>query len=327
MSVGPATPRAAGPQDVQIRVSHCGICGTDLHLFHGEMDHRVRVPHIFGHEGSGVIAGTGSGVPGWQDGDRVTVRPLSSCGACPACLAGHAHICMQLKIIGVDLPGALQEIWTVPATTLHRIPDGVSLEHAALIEPIAVACHDIRLGEVKASDFVLVQGAGPIGLLIALLAQETGADVWVSETNPFRRELASELGLTTVDPMTGTLKEPVYAHRQAGVDAVFEVTGSSAAAQAMAALLRTRGRIVVVAIQTTHVTVNLFKVFLRELRMIGARVYEPQDFEKAVQIAASGKLPLAKMITNVVDLENVGSALQEMEQCGPVMKTLVRCGD
>ena len=112
-----------GAGQVQIRVAYCGICGTDLHLFHGAMAHRLTLPHVMGHEMSGAITALGSGVTGWRVGDRVTVRPLDPCGHCPACLAGHSHICHNLKFIGIDTPGALQGMWTVPAHTLHRLPE------------------------------------------------------------------------------------------------------------------------------------------------------------------------------------------------------------
>ena len=121
IAVGPCTPVEPGPGQVQIQVAYCGICGTDLHLFHGEMAHRLRLPHVMGHEMSGTIAAVGAGVDSYQAGDRVTVRPLDPCGECPACRVGHRHICQNLKFIGIDTPGALQGLFTVPARPLHRL--------------------------------------------------------------------------------------------------------------------------------------------------------------------------------------------------------------
>lgn len=173
--IGDCMPVAPTLEQVQIKVSHCGICGTDLHLFHGHMDHRVRVPQVFGHEMSGTVATVGEHVRGFSVGDHVTVRPLDPCGTCPACRAGHSHVCQRLKFIGIDVPGALQTLWTVPAHTLHRLPDSLPLQKAALVEPLAVACHDVRRGQVKQSDYIVVQGGGPIGTLIALVARIIGA--------------------------------------------------------------------------------------------------------------------------------------------------------
>jgi len=326
ISTGVCTPLPPGPGQVQIRVSHCGICGTDLHIFHGKMDQRVKLPQIIGHEMSGTIESVGEGVSDWRRSDRVTVRPLDPCGNCPACKAGHSHICMNLKFIGIDSPGAMQELWTVPAHTLHRLPASLSFDQAALIEPLSVACHDVRMGEVRAGEYVVVLGGGPIGLLIGLVAKAAGASVLISEVNPYRIQLAKGLGLDAVDPRSVDLPDVVAGNTDgAGADVVFEVAGVNAAAEMMTKLPRTRGRIVMVAIHSQPTPVDLFRFFWRELRLIGARVYEPQDFEKAIQLADSGALPLDKIVTKVVPLEGLGSAFREMESGGEVMKILVRC--
>ncbi|HEV3197997.1 MAG TPA: alcohol dehydrogenase catalytic domain-containing protein [Bryobacteraceae bacterium] len=328
IAVGPCVPVEPGPAQVQIRVAYCGICGTDLHLFHGAMAHRLHLPHVMGHETSGTISAVGPGVDGYRPGDRVTVRPLDPCGGCPACRAGHRHICQNLKFIGIDAPGALQGLWTVPAHTLHRLPESLSLEHGAMVEPIAVACHDVRMGEVKAGDYAVVIGGGPIGVLIALVAQTRGARVRMAEVNPFRIRLARDLGIEAVNPVEGDLVGLVNQETgDAGADVVFEVSGSSAGVEAMTRLPRTRGRIVVVAIFGEAPKVDLFRFFWRELKLTGARVYEPEDFEAAIGLAASGQLPLARLITSVVPLDRLGDGLRQMERGGEAMKILVNCAE
>ncbi len=324
--VGDCLPVEPETGQVRIRVSHCGICGTDLHIFHGKMDHRVKVPAVIGHEMSGVIESLGAGVEDWMPGDRVTVRPLDPCNDCPACRAGHSHICQRLKFIGIDSPGAMQGLWTVPAHALHRLPDALTMEQGALVEPIAVACHDVRLGDVRAGEYVVVQGGGPIGALVALVAQTTGARVVLTEVNPFRLELARSLGLDAVNPLEVDL--PALVEEQtggAGADAVFEVTGSAAGAAMMTRLPRTRGRIVMVAIYSEPPKVDLFRFFWRELRLVGARVYEPQDFDAAIGLAAAGRLPLEKLVTNVCPLEELEWGMRQLEKGGPVMKVLINC--
>ncbi|MHB8908342.1 MAG: zinc-dependent alcohol dehydrogenase [Syntrophales bacterium] len=324
--VGDCVPVPPGKGQVQIRVSHCGICGTDLHVFHGKMDHRVTFPQVMGHEMSGTITAVGGDVQGWTAGDRVTVRPLDPCGSCPACLAGHSHICQKLKFIGIDSPGAMQSFWTVPAHTLHRLPENLSFEQGALIEPIAVACHDVRLAAVKAGEFVVVLGGGPIGLLVACVAREEGARVIVSEVNPFRLKLAAGIGLETVNPLETDLVALVDSETGgAGADVVFEVSGSAAGAEMMTKLPRTRGRVVIVAMFPEPTKVDLFRFFWRELKLVGVRVYEPEDFEKAIVIAASGRLPMDCLITNTVPLEGLASAFRQIENGGDVVKILVRC--
>jgi 2-desacetyl-2-hydroxyethyl bacteriochlorophyllide A dehydrogenase len=292
------------------------------------MDHRVKMPAVLGHEMAGTLAAVGEGVSGYSIGDRVTVMPLDPCGTCPACQAGHSHICQRLKFIGIDVPGAMQSLWTVPAHTLHRIPDSLSMKHAAMIEPIAVACHDIRLGDVKPGEYVVVQGGGPIGILVALVAKNTGARVVVTEISPFRIALAKELGLEALDPRELDLVK--YVDEQtggAGADVVFEVSGSQAGADLMTKLVRTRGRIVVVAIFAEQPKIDLFRFFWRELKMCGARVYEHEDFDKAIEIAGSGVLPLDRLITSVYSLEQLEDGFRQMERGGDVMKILLNCSD
>jgi 2-desacetyl-2-hydroxyethyl bacteriochlorophyllide A dehydrogenase len=324
--IGECVPVAPAAGEVQIRVSHCGICGTDLHLFHGAMDHRVTKPAIIGHEMSGIIELVGANVTGWTAGDRVTVRPLDSCGECPACENGHSHICQKLKFIGIDRPGAMQKLWTVPAHTLHRLPETLSLKEGALIEPIAVACHDVRLGEVKEGEFVVVLGGGPIGTLIALVAQYKGARVLVSELNPFRIRMLRDFGVEVVNPAETDLVALVEDQTGgAGADVVFEVSSSKAGAEMMTKLPRVRGRIVVVAIFSQPPAVDLFKFFWREISMRGARVYEAQDFEEAIGLAAAGALPLDQLITNICPLEELEWGIRQLEKGGEVMKVLIEC--
>src|ERR1035437_8153934 len=309
-------------EQVQIRVAYCGICGTDLHLFHGAMAHRLTLPHVMGHEMSGTIAAGG------RAGDRVTVRPLAPCGHCPACVAGHSHICHNLKFIGIDTPGALQGMWTVPAHTLHRLPDTLALREGAMVEPVAVACHDVRLSELQEGEFAAVIGGGPIGILVALVAQARGARVVLAEVNAFRLQLARDLGIEAANPLETHLHGLVNERTGgAGADVVFEVSGSQAGADTMTKLPRTRGRIVVVAIFGDAPKVDLFRFFWRELKLTGARVYEAEDFEMAIELAAAGRLPLARLITDVLPLGRLEEAMHRMEGGGDCMKILVSCTD
>jgi (R,R)-butanediol dehydrogenase/meso-butanediol dehydrogenase/diacetyl reductase len=325
--IGDCIPVRASQGLVQIKVSYCGICGTDLHLFHGKMDHRVKIPQVIGHEMSGVVAEVGPGVEGLAAGDRVTVMPLDPCNQCPACQAGHSHICQNLKFLGIDAPGALQSYWTVPAHAVHRFPASLPQESAAMIEPLAVACHDVRLGEVKEGDYVTVLGGGPIGTLIALVSRAAGARVLVSEIDGFRLRLLRDLGLEAID---GREDLTAYVSNQtagAGADVVFEVTSSAAGVEAMTRLPRTRGRIVVVAIFAEPPKVDLFRFFWRELKLRGARVYEHEDFERAIALAASGLVPLGRLISVIYPLDQLVSGLHLLEDGGKVMKILMKCAD
>ena len=322
--VGRRDPIAPGDDEVQLKVSHCGICGTDLHIFHGAMDQRVTMPQVLGHEMSGTVHRRGAAGEHFRIGERVTVMPLAPCGACPACAAGHQHICHHLKFLGIDAPGAFQTRWTVPASAVYRLPDNLSLKHGAMIEPLAVACHDVRLAAVQKGDQVVVLGGGPIGVLVALVAQQAGADVILSEINPYRVELARNLGVEAVNPQETDLTARVMSKTgQAGADIVFEVSGSQAGASIMTELLRTRGLAVIVAIFAQPPNIDLFRFFWRELRLQGVRVYEPQDFTDAIALAASGSLPLDELITDIRPLSALKSGFEDMEKGGQVMKILL----
>jgi 2-desacetyl-2-hydroxyethyl bacteriochlorophyllide A dehydrogenase len=324
IQVGECTPVPPEEGQIQIKVSHAGICGTDLHIYHGAMDQRVTFPQIMGHEVAGTVAAMGDGVEGFSIGDPVAVMPIDSCGQCPACQAGHSHICQNLKFLGIDTPGAFQSYWTIPAHTLHRLPDNLSLAHGAMIEPLAVACHDVRLGEVKANEYVVVLGGGPIGILIALVAKQIGARILVSEVNPFRLELAQQLGLDAINPLENDL--PANENQQtndAGADVVFEVTATTAGAEMMTQLPRTRGRIVIVGIFSQPAPVDLFRFFWRELKLLGTRVYEHQDFAQAIELAAAGAIPLDQIITDIRPLSELETGFKQMESGGQVMKILL----
>ncbi|SFQ81105.1 zinc-dependent alcohol dehydrogenase [Hymenobacter arizonensis] len=323
--VEPTAAVPPAPGEVQLQVAYCGVCGTDVHLYHGAMPHRLSLPQVIGHEVSAEIAAIGEGVSGWQVGDRVTVRPLQPGTEDPSDNGQH-HIGKNLKFIGIDTPGGMQSHWNVPAHTLHRLPDSLPLTLGAMIEPLAVACHDVRLGRVQAGEYVVVIGGGPIGILIALVARQKGARVLVSEVNAARLELAHSLDLDTVNPSTSDLVAEVERFTSGAMaDVVFEVSGVAAGVAAMTQLPRARGRMVMVAIHAEPKPVDLFRVFWRELQLIGVRVYEPEDFEEAIALAESGALPLEELITQVAPLAEAQSVFDAIDRNPAGMKYLLQC--
>lgn len=323
VAAGRAEAPAAG--EVRLDVAYCGVCGTDLHIAHGAMDHRVRAPQVIGHEMSGRVAEVGDGVEGFKPGDPIVVRPLDASAGTFAD-KGYSHVSRGLKFLGIDTPGAFQSSWTVPAFTLHHVPASVDLRLAALVEPLAVACHDVRRAELAAGENALVIGAGPIGLLVALTARAQGARVVVSEVNPARAAFAAELGLKTVDPSSAD----VAAHIEevtggVGADVVFEVSGAPAAALTMTQAASIRGRIVVVAIYPDPQLVRLFDLFWKELKVRGARVYEPEDYERAIELVASGSLPLDRLITRIEPLDRLPDVFEELSTGTADVKVLIDC--
>jgi 2-desacetyl-2-hydroxyethyl bacteriochlorophyllide A dehydrogenase len=309
--------------EVCLKMAYVGVCGTDVHIYHGKMDARVKPPQIIGHEVSGVIDELGEGVTDWKVGENVTVRPLNPGEEMPAD-NGYRHIGQNLKFIGIDSSGGMQQYWNVPAFTLHRLPENLSLQLGAMIEPLAVACHDVRLGEVVAGENVVVIGGGPIGLLVALVARQKGANVMISEVNKNRIEFIQSLGFQTVNPIEQDLVKTVEEFTKGAMaDVVFEVSGVQAGVTAMTQLPKVRGIIVMVAIHSELKAVDLFRFFWREIKLIGARVYEPEDFDEAIALAASGTLPLNKMITQVSPLEDAKKVFETIDQNPSGMKYLL----
>ncbi|MDA3955110.1 alcohol dehydrogenase catalytic domain-containing protein [Oceanispirochaeta sp.] len=315
----------AGSSEVVIKIAYCGICGTDRHIYHGIMDERVKPPMTFGHEMSGTIHELGAGVTGYEKGQKVTVRPLDPDKDCIACRMGYSHICQNLNFIGVDSEGAFQQYWKVKADILHALPEDMDLEVAALTEPLAVACHDVSRSGLKKGDRVAIIGGGPIGLLIALLAQLDGADVRLLEISKERRDVAEDMGIKTIDSLTVNPVEAVFQWTGGdGADIVFEVSGSKPGAALMTGLARPRGVIVLVGIFGAPAEVVLKEIFLRELDIRGARVYQSEDFDRAIKLLHENKAPWRKVISKVASLEDAQSCFESLDEQADLMKILIK---
>src|SRR3954447_11837017 len=180
-----------GPGDALVRISHCGICGTDLHHVAGRLGHG---PLVLGHEYSGVVAAVGEDVEGWVPGDRVVGGPGLGCGACPPCRAGTPHLCRVAPVRGGAGNGSWATFRRVGAGQLFRVPDGLDLRPAALTEPLAIALRAVRRGGVQPGDRALVTGAGSIGMLAVAVLADLGVQVTVSEPSAVRRERALRVG-------------------------------------------------------------------------------------------------------------------------------------
>ncbi|MDO6604560.1 2-desacetyl-2-hydroxyethyl bacteriochlorophyllide A dehydrogenase [Arenibacter palladensis] len=311
--------------EVRIKVAYSGVCGTDVHIYHGMMDKRVKMPLTIGHEMSGTIDAIGEGVTGYSMGDKVVVRPLDDRGVKPSD-KGFNHICEDLKFIGIDSPGSMQQYWNVPAFTLHKLKSETDLKLAALVEPLSVAVHDVRMSGLQAGETAVVLGGGPIGLLVAMVAKEAGAQVIVSEVNEKRIAKAKELGLNAVNPTKLDLIEYVKEQTEGRrADVVFEVAGVQPALDVMTEVAGIRGRIVMVAIHGQKKEIDLFKFFWKELKLIGARVYEKEDYEKAITLVTANKLPFTQMITDVQPLSNIQKVFEGIDNNPDGMKVLMNC--
>jgi len=311
-----------GAGEALLRVRRVGICGTDLHIFQGHLDHRVPHDGIIGHETFADVVSAPAG-SGFGEGDRVVVEPVLFCGTCRACRMGATYLCHHLKVLGVDATGGMQDYWAVPVDRLLQVPDSISDDHAPLIEPLAVAAHDVSRAGVKTGDRVVVFGGGPIGCLIALVSKRRGAEVKVVEINPHRVEMLKQAGLDTIGPGEDAVGIVQAWTDGSGADIAFEVSGDPAAAALVTAVVRVWGTVSIIAIHPDPVPFNLIHLFARELTVHGSRLYTRAAWEDAIRLAAAGDVALGPLVSRVIPLEDLQSGMEEALGGGKVMKVLV----
>lgn len=311
------------PGDVIVEVERVGICGTDLAIVHGA---HPRAQHglIFGHEIVGVVAEAGEDGP--QVGTRVAVEPLISCGECRACREGATHVCRRLGLYGIDAPGGLAQRVALPSHVLHEIPPHVAVDAAALVEPLAVAVHAARLAAVGEGDVVAVYGAGPIGVLVAMVARHLGASrVFIAEPHEWRRGVARDLGFEAVantQELTAALDEETHGE---GADVTFDSAGHPAVAPDLAAVTRVLGTIVIVGVHKRPAEVDLQAVCFKEQRLLGVRVYTSEDFARAVAMIA-GDLDVAALPLAHFGLDEVADAVVAAAEGSRALKVMVSPG-
>jgi 2-desacetyl-2-hydroxyethyl bacteriochlorophyllide A dehydrogenase len=299
-----------GPGQALVEVAYCGICGSDLHF--------RDVPELFpagtvpGHEFSGRIADLGDGVHGWSVGDRVCVLPFAQCGECASCRAGNEQVCPHAVSHGVGLgtgrPGAYAGQVVVDERMLFSLPDSVDDRAGTLVEPLAVAIRAVDLAGPDPGEPVLVLGAGPIGLLIALVLRHRGVRrAVVCSRNPARAARAAALGLETVsmDDVTGI--SPAC---------VFECAGTPAAAQLAVQTLRPLGRLLLVGLALEPLDLAAPPIVIKELEIRGVIAYRRGQFQAAIDLLAAGAIPVDELISEVVPLAQAEAAFQALTTRG-----------
>lgn len=300
------------PGQALVDVAYCGICGSDLHF--------RDVPELFpagtipGHEFSGRIVAVGAGVSGWSAGDRVCVLPFGQCGECATCHAGNEQVCPHAVSDGVGLgtgrPGAYAGQVVVDERMLFSLPDAVDDRAGTLVEPLAVAIRAVDLAEVTPDDPVLVLGAGPIGLLTALVLRDGGVGrATVCSRNPARAERAAALGLDTISI------EEVSSAGEAPA-CVFECAGTPAAAQLAVQILRPLGRLLLVGLSLEPLDLAAPPIVIKELDIRGVIAYRRAQFQAAIDMLAAGAIPVDELISEVVPLAEAESAFQALTARG-----------
>lgn len=299
--------------DALIKVKYTGVCGSDLHVYHGAHP-TAKFPVIPGHEFVGELVELGpDAVTDIQLGEYVVAQPFTSCGVCEACITGNDNVCQNLSLSGIHCNGSFAEYVTVSAKKMYRIPMGVDLKLAALAEPLAVAVHDVRRSGLKVGQTALIIGGGPIGLFIAMVAQLAGAQVYISEVSDFRLNFAKEMGYGTLNPLNDDFdKQVAMITKDKGFDVVFEVSGSKAGIASMTKLVKISGTIMVVGMTADCYPVDTMSVFLKQINLMGVRIHSQEAFAAAVEILIHGRLnnQLNKLITKTYPLNEVKTAYE-----------------
>jgi (R,R)-butanediol dehydrogenase/meso-butanediol dehydrogenase/diacetyl reductase len=309
-----------GAEEALLRVEACGFCGSDINIVAGTHP-RAKAPLIVGHELSGRIAQINSAGSEFVLGDRVTMFPLISCGICYACTHGNAHVCRQLRLFGFDVDGGMAEYIKLPVASLMHLPKNMPAHIGALIEPLAVAVHGVGRADLEGANVAAVLGAGPIGLLTALVAKAHGVPhVIISDPLPARLKLAEELGLRAVksgDDLRAVVMELTNGN---GADVLFECAGHPSSAREMTTLVRSRGVIVNLGVFKKPVEVDMQAINFKEIKMVGSRVYERRDFQGAIDMAM--QLPLDPIVSHSFSLRDVSLAFEQFKS-GEVCKVMI----
>ena len=318
-------PQGPGPREVVVRSASCGICGTDLHEYvAGPIVTPVEPhpltgatnPQILGHEFAGDVVETGSDVTSVREGDRVAIMPLAYCGRCAYCRRGLQHLCATMACVGLSHSwGGMGQIATVDEYQIVRLPDAVTYEQGALIEPTAVAAYGVERAGVSPGDRVLVTGAGPIGALAALCARAAGAsEVYVSEPNPARRARAEALDVAVViDPTS--VDVPEYLRERSdglGVDAVIECSGHPNGLTTGIHSLRKRGTLAQTGLFVGEASVEPMLWALNDLSIVGTWCYWVYDFDRVAAQIAAGDLPVERVVTSHVGLDDAPDAFERL---------------
>ncbi len=326
-TVADPTPEAS---ELVVKVGFCGVCGTDLHATREGLT-TACCGQILGHEYVGEIVEVGKEAEGdWQVGERVCALPFIACGKCLPCAKGQFFECMNKKVSGVDDQGGFAEYVTTGCRETLCVPDELDLRTAALVEPLAVGIHAVRVADVKAGSRILVIGAGPIGLTVALWCRFFGArEVVVSELAETRAKLARQMGATQViHPKLDTSAEEILAQYMDATggppDVIFECVGAPGLLQQCIEIAAYGSKIIPVGVCEQPDAIMPFFGLVKELNIQFAMAYNKDDFQTCIDMLAQGRIDVAPMITDIVSLDELPQAFEALRTPSSQCKVLTK---
>ena len=303
----------AGPGELVLRNQVCGVCGTDVHIYHGEPGSAdVNPPVVLGHEYSGEVVEVGEGVTGFAVGDHVTVDPNIYCGHCAYCQNGKKQLCPSMEAIGVTRDGGFAQYSRIPASQAFKLEPTVPWEAAAMAEPLACCLHGIDLAGIQVGDKVCVVGGGAIGLLMVQLAKLSGASqIVLSEPNEKRRQVGLQLGANAaLDPTRPDAQEAFAQVLGGGANVVIECVGNVPAVKSAFQFAGKGATVLLFSVPKVDATFDLplFDVYKKELTIKGSFV-NPDTHARAVALINSGKVDFGLIITHRFTLDQLPEAI------------------
>ena len=304
-----------GPHEVMLRSKACGVCGTDVHIYHGEKGSAdVYPPIVLGHKFAGIVEAVGAEVTAVKPGDHVTADPNMYCNRCMPCRMGHKQNCEHLFALGINVNGWFAEYVVCPETQCFKVRDDLDFKVAAMAEPLACVVHGIDQAGIHTGQVVLVIGGGTIGLLMVQMARLSGAStVILSEPVEMRRKIAMEVGADAViDPIHENVEERIWEICQRkGADVVIECVGKPFAAEQAIRAAGFGATVLLFSVPgpDAAATLPLFDVYKKELHIVGSMI-NPDTHQRAVNLINSGRLEIARLITHTYDLDHMEDAIK-----------------
>lgn len=307
------------PNEVLVKVAYCGICGTDVHIFHGEPGSAtVSPPIILGHEFAGEIVKIGSSVTTFQVGDHVAIDPNIYCGSCRYCREGRVQLCEQLSAIGVTRNGGMAEYCPVPAAACLKLDPQLPLAAGAMVEPLSCVLHGFdQIRPIKATTKTLIIGGGFIGSLFVQAVKHKGAlQVDVCELNPAKHPLLKELGATNTYTDMNTITE--------SYDLVIECAGRQATSEKAVDLAGKGGEILLFGVPSPDTKIQLpaYEIFSKELTIVGSFI-NPFTLEEAVSLLSAGAIKVAPLLSHELTLAEVPEVLADFVKLG-ITKVIIK---
>jgi len=316
--------------EILLEIKRIGVCGSDIHVFHGEHP-ATPYPVVQGHEYSATVTAVGGRVKLARPGMKVTARPQLVCGKCGPCKRGQYNACQELKVQGFQAPGVAQDQFVVPEDRLIILDENMSFEQGAMVEPAAVGAHSTRRASDLSGKNIVVSGAGTIGNLVAQFAKARGADkVLITDVSDFRLGKAQECG---IDNVLNVAKESfaegirrIFGDK--GFQTGFEAAGVQASLDVLIANVEKGGEVIILGVYAQNPTVNMYYVGEHELNVFGSMMYRHEDYQEAVQLISSGKIITDPLISKHFPFEEYTKAYEYIEKMGDhTMKVMIDVND